>query len=360
VETSRIPTGFERKPMLLLDINPGLAGYSREQTQLLLEDLRGRLESLPGAERVSYAMRAPLSPSGGGAAVEVSFPAVELAAQEPGLKIKYNSVGPRYFTTMGTRILRGRAFEAQDGKAAEPVVLINQTMALRFWPEDDPIGEGIRVGDVNWQIVGVVEDAKINYLRERPEPYLYFPMAQRPRSEVTVLVETALEPAALVDPVSATVRSIAPGVPILRLTTQDEMMHFALYDEHMYARLASTLGLLGLCLAATGLFGVISYLVRQRRHEIGIRLALGAQSRDVLMNFVKRGLTLSAVGIALGSSVSLFAADLLAPFLQGVSPRDPLSFLAAAGVVSLTAVLASYLPARRAAQVDPMEALRYE
>ena len=360
VHSNRIHPGFERKPMLLLNINPSLAGYGRDQTQGLLEDLRERLESLPGVVQVSYAMRAPLSPSGGGAAVEVSLPTTDRAGQEPGLKTKYNAVGPNYFTTLGTRILRGRAFEAQDDKTSEPVVLINRTMALRFWPDDRPIGKAIRIDDSTLQIVGVVEDTKINHIRERPEPYLYFPMAQRPRSEVTLMIATLPGPAALVDPVRETVRSIAPGVPILQLTTQDELMHYALYNEHMYARLASTLGLLGLCLAATGLFGVISYLVRQKTNEIGIRMALGAQSRDVLLSFVKRGLALSFVGIAVGASGSLFAAGLLSPFLRDVSPRDPLSFLAAAGIVSLTAALASYLPARRAAKVDPMQALRYQ
>lgn len=177
---------------------------------------------------------------------------------------------------------------------------------------------------------------------------------------MTFTIATSPEPIALVDPVRAMVRSVAPGVPVLQLITQDELMYYALYTEHMYARLASTLGLLGLCLAATGLFGVISYLVRQRTNEIGIRMALGARSGDVLLSFVKRGLALSFVGIAVGSSGSLLAAGLLAPFLRGVSPRDPLSFLAAAGVVSLTAARASYLPARRATKVNPMQALRYE
>jgi len=348
--------GFERKPMLLLSLSPGLAGYDREATRAFYTELRQRLGALPGVETASYAMRAPLSMTGGGASVKAFF-------DDEGMAIKYNSVGPRYFNVMGTRILRGRDFGSGDGREAPRVALVSATTARRFWPGRDPIGETIRIGDSDrtaHEIVGVVEDVKINSIHEEPQPYLYFPFDQRPRSEATFLIAASVEETALASPVRATLRAVAPDVAVLDLTSQEELMRYALYTERTYAGLASALGTLGLFLAGTGLFGVISYLIGLRTNEIGIRIALGAQSADVLRTFVGRGLWLSSVGVAVGLCACLALTRLLSGFLYGVSPRDPMSFLGAALVVMLTAAFASYLPARRAAAINPVSALRQE
>ena len=355
---ARIDPGFERKPMLVASINPGLSGYSREESLALLERLKERLEALPGIERASYAQRAPLSPTGGGAQVKVEAPATGAAPQD----VKYNAVEPGYFATMGTRVLRGRAFEDLDRKGSRPVVVISRTMAERFWGDTDPVGDVLRTSGTEWQIVGVAEDVTINWLREPPEPYLYFPFAQRPRSEVAVLAETRgrAGPPEQAAAFRDVLRDTASGVPVLDLTTQDSLVRLSLYNELVYARLASALGAIGLLLAATGLFGVISYLVRTRTKEIGVRLALGAEPVRILTSFVRTGLALGAAGVAVGSSASLVLADLLSELLYGVSPRDPLSFLGAAGLMLLVTAVAALLPSRAALRVDPMQALRHD
>lgn len=359
VETARIHPGFERKPMLMVSISAGLADHDREEWLPLFDELKQRLEALPGVERTSYAMRAPLSPMGGGAKTKVVMPHLSLPDQDGGIDVKYNAVEPAYFATIGARILRGRGFKARDRQGSQPVTLISQAMAERFWGDADPIGDVIRVADVDWEIVGVVEDVKINRIREPVEPYLYLPFAQRPRLEAALLLETTAEPLGLAEPVRRVFRDVAPGVPILELATQEQLMRLALYNELLYARLASTLGLLGLFLAAIGLFGVISYLVQRRTNEIGLRLALGAPHRQVLLSFVRTGLFVGAAGVAVGSSGALVLAGLLSEFLHGVSARDPLSFLGAAGLVLFVTACASYLPARAALRVDPMDALRH-
>lgn len=357
---AQIHPGFERRPMLTASINPSMAGYGRDESVPLLNDLTEALRALPGVERASYAMRAPLSPIGGGVKVKVELPSGNPPVEQPGVAVRYNAVESSYFETMGARVLRGRDFEPGDRQGSQPVVLVSKTMADRFWAGGDPVGNFVRVAEADWRIVGVVEDVKINRLREPAEPYLYFPFAQRPRGEATLLLETSTVPSELADAVRNVLRRMAPGVPILELATQGQLLRLALYDELLYARLASTLGLLGLFLAATGLYGLISYLVRRRTNEIGLRLALGAPPRQVLSSFVRTGLVFGAAGIAVGSSASLAAADLLSGVLQGVSPRDPLSFLGAAGLVLIVTACASYLPARAVLRVDPMQALRHE
>ena len=346
--------------MLLLSVSTGLAGLDRSAALSLIEELTSSFSSLPGVTRAAYATRALLSPTGGGASVKALFPSRNIADQESGIAIKHNSVSADYFQTIGTRILRGRAFQPNDRQGSSPVAIISQTMAGNFWGDADPIGDIVQVDDTGWEVVGVAEDVKINRIHEPPEPYLYFPFAQRPRSETTFLIETNVEPASLADAIRRTLRDRAPDLAVLQLTTQDELMRYALYYEHTYARLASTLGVLGLFLAATGLFGVISHLVRRRTNEIGVRLALGAQPGQVVMSFVRTGLALGAGGVVLGSCASLVLAGLLSEFLRGVGPRDPLSFIGAAVVVVATIAGASFVPARAAARIDPVRALRHE
>ena len=348
--------------MLLMSLLP-FSGRCGEECRVIFRDLRERLEGLPGVTRAGYAARAPLSPSGGFAAVEVFFPRREPSESDAGIAVKYNAVDPNYFQTIGTRVLRGRGFDALDHRDAGRVILVSQTMARRFWPQDDAVGQRVRIGEpdaTDWEVVGVVEDAKINNSREPPEPYLYFPFAQRFRSEVTFLMETAVDPADLQAPVRRTVQESAPDLVVRSLVSQEDLIQSALYYELIYARLASTLGGLGLLLAAVGLYGVVSYLVRGRTQEIGIRMALGAQRTDALKLILRQGLFVSAGGIGAGLLICSALTPLLGGFLYEVDPHDPLSYGIAAGVVFAVMAIACYIPARRAAKVDPMTALRYE
>jgi putative ABC transport system permease protein len=223
--------------------------------------------------------------------VEVSIPGAGLPPQKETIHIKYNQVASTYFQTMGTRVLRGRRFDDRDGPDGMKVVLVNQTMAKRFWPNESPLGQLLRIESSDWQIAGIVEDGKINHLHETPEPSLYFPFAQMPSGEVTLLIETQAEAGLMTDLVKQEIRTVDAGVGFYGVTTLKQHMRNALYWDWMPAVIAAGLSGLGMLLAAAGLFGAVFYAVNRRRREFGVRMALGAQRGDVLSLVLGQGLS---------------------------------------------------------------------
>jgi predicted permease len=276
------------------------------------------------------------------------------------MSVKYNQVAPNYFEVMGTRILRGRPFRAADRAGAAPVAMVNEAMAERFWPGQDALGQNVRVGDEDCEIVAIVENGKINFLHEDAEPFLYFPYAQRPSGDTTLMIATEGNPALTAGSVRQALRDREGSITILGLLTLDEHMRQALYADRLPAQIGGALGVLGVLLAAVGLFGVISRLVNQRRRELGIRMALGARRVSVVKLVLGRGLKLSLAGLAVGVCLALAVGRLMASSLHGVSPADPLALVVACLIVIAVGLAASYLPARRATRVDPMQALRHE
>lgn len=355
-----INLGFDKqKNVLFFDLAPGIAGYDAGRSLSYLEQVQDRVAGLPGVSNASFARRVLLSDSGGGAELRVSIPGVELPQGQANIPIKFNAVSPRYFRTMGTRILAGNDFTPANDTAAPRVVVISQTMARRFWPGKEAIGQRIMVEDKDYQIVGVAEDAKINQIHEAPEPYMYLPFAQVPSDWGTLIVETAGDSRAWLTTIRSGIQSVDPKVPI-EVRTLHYLMQQALWQDQMTAGFAGTLGMLGMFLAAVGLHGVIAYMVNRRRHEIGIRMALGAQRQDVLRLVLGQGLRLAAIGTGVGLMASLAAMRLLSSLLYGVRPTDPLALAGSLALVMLVAVTASYIPARRATRVDPIVALRHE
>jgi putative ABC transport system permease protein len=314
--------------------------------------------------QVSYASRALLSGSGGGRNVRFSIPGFELPQRQPNIPIKFNAVGPRYFRIVGTRLLQGRDFSSEDSSSGQAVVIVSQTMALRFWSGQDAIGRNMVVEGTSCQIVGVAEDATINEvhegIRESPEPYLYFPYAQRPGGDATILVETAGDPRDLVATVRSEILKLNPEMLIFDIETMHSLMQQAFWLDDMAAGSAVALSMAGMFLASLGLYGVIAYVVSRRHREIGIRMAMGAERGAVMRMVLAQGLRTAAIGTSLGLVVSLGTTRLLSSMLYGVKPIDPISLLGGSVVVILVAIAASYIPARRAAKVDPMVALRYE
>jgi len=294
-----ISPGFDTEQDMLIAL---VARSRSEQTPrpALYADVAEEIESLPGVRRVTWARRIALSGSGGGATRLVQFP-----EQEP-VSVKYNQVAPDYFEVMGTRILRGRPFSGADRSGAAPVAMVNETMAAWFWPDQDPLGQNVRVGDEDHEIVAIVEDGKINSLHEDPEPFLYFSYA------VAGSVRQAL-------------RDREASVSNLSLLTLDEHMRQALYADRLPAQIGGALGALGVLLAAIGLFGVISRLVNQRQREFGIRMALGARRASVLKLVLSQGLKLSLVGIAIGIGLALVVGRLMASSLH--TRVDPMQVL---------------------------------
>jgi putative ABC transport system permease protein len=353
--------GFDtKKNMLLTVLVPAPSAREADRVRRLYEELTERMESLPGVIQASYARRAPLSSSGGGATRKVSIPGADTAPGEEQIAIKYNQVASDYFQLMGTRILRGRNFDSRDHATSVRVALINETMAERYWPGDDPTGSILRVSDEECRVIGVIEDTVVNQIHEAPEPFLYFPFEQMPSGETTLLIETAGEPEAVARLARNELTAMDSQVWILSFMTLSEHMQHALYEDRMPATIGGSLGILGIFLAAVGLYGVVSFAALRRTHEMGIRMAIGAERGSIKRLVVGQGLKLALVGVPLGLVVAFSVTRLMSSFLHGVTAADPTTFIASSLFVVAVALAASYIPARRASKVDPITALRYE
>jgi putative ABC transport system permease protein len=301
-----------------------------------------------------------LSGSGGGVTCEVSIPGVEPPSGQKAFVVRFNSVGQDYFQTVGARVLRGRAFDAREQSPEQRGVLINEMMARRFWPGTDPIGRHLVVEGSDYQIIGIVQDGRINDIHEPLEPYIYFSFSQRPSGEGAIIVETAGAPQQLVGAVKQEIRAVDKGATFLFVQTMKEIMGYALWVDRMSFLFVGALGCLGIFLTTVGLYGVVAYLVGRRTHEIGVRMALGARRQDVLALVLRQGLRIALIGIPLGLAAAAAVGRLISSALYGVSSTDLTVFLGSSVLVLAVAMLASYLPARRAAKVDPLVALRYE
>jgi putative ABC transport system permease protein len=266
--------------------------------------------------------------------------------------------------TMGTPVLQGREFQERDNQTAPGVAIVNETMARRYWPDQEALGKRIalkREGPY-LEVVGVVRDGKYVFLGEEPRAFLYVPFEQHYLGDMTLFLRSAGDDASVLAGVRQVVRELDRDLPLYDVKTMGSHLHdgVALLFVRLAARLATAFGLLGLVLAVVGIYGVVSYSVSQRVHEIGIRMALGAKTRDVLKLILGQGLMLTLVGVAIGLGAAFAVTRVMTSLLYGVSATDPLTFGIIAIVLSGVALAASFIPARRALKVDPMVALRYE
>jgi putative ABC transport system permease protein len=291
-----------------------------------------------------------------------------------GLDVKDGQPGPHgdshyvstdYFKTMGISLERGRFFEPRDGRDTLPVILIDQVLADRYWPGQDPLGhriakygEGTPDKPVWREIVGVVGHVKKYGLDGRVKEQYYFPAIQVPRRSMALVLRTATDPTSLVTAVRGAVRALDPDLPVFRVRTMEQVVDDTLLTRRFAMLLLMVFASVALVLSAIGLYGVIAYSVAQRTREIGIRMALGARSQDVVRMVVRRGMTLTAIGLGCGVVTALLVTRGMASMLFGVPPTDLVTFLTIALLLSTVAWLAAFLPARRAARVDPMVALR--
>jgi predicted permease len=366
LNSNAIDTGFERRPMVFGSVAPGVAGYDGARSRQFYRELRDRLRARPAVADAALASYIPLnSLYGSGRPLRVEIPGREVPLGRDAPRIFYDSVDERYFEVMGTRILRGRPFTAAEGWPGPGVVLVNQTFAKQYWPGEDPIGRRIILPDrarkeqQACEVVGVVQDGKYMMLGEQPMPYMYLPMDQQPR-EMTVIVRPRGDEAAAITEFRRTLTELNPVVPSTHLITMREHMQLALIVERLAAIFVGTLGSLGLVLSIVGLYGVIAYLVSRRTREIGIRMALGARPSDVLRQVVRQGGGYAAVGIGIGLALTLAATQVMGAMLYGVSRYDPATYLVMSTLVLAVALAASYVPARRAARIDPLRALRHD
>jgi len=355
--------GFAGDGVLVAGINLESAGYGRERGAALYEALRDRLESTPGIAAATIADIVPLTLSNraGPMVPETSSPPATV----------YNSrVSRGHFRTLGIPLLAGRDFSPADSAEAPPVAIVNEFLANRFWPGENPIGKHLRSWDgrqptgASIEVVGLVRNSKYVTVGEEPRAFMYRPMSQEYVSTANVIVKTAgsrgsgrVDESALAL-LRAQVESLDPNLPLFGVMTLDAATSVSILPVRIAASLAAALGLVALALGGIGLYGVMTYLVRQRTREIGIRIALGADRTAVIRLIAADGLRWTLAGLTCGIAVSSGIALLIAGFLYGVRPADPIVFASVAVVLTTTAWAACYLPARRASRVDPIDALR--
>ena len=353
--------GFRTENLLLTALDLERHGYDARRARIFYEELRERLRALPGVENATYATTVPLG-------FGQDSMGIQIAGQTPPpgrstFSIPYNVVGPEYFSTMGIPLVAGRAFNERDlAPGAQPVVVINSTMAHRFWPDENPVGKSVRDGTAGpfLEIIGVARDISYYSLGEAPRPFLYRAAGGAFEDSLIVHVRARGDAAALAPAVRKEVEALDASVAAQGTMTFTEMRSLALLPSHAMATVAGLFGALVLVLTALGLYGLVSYSVSRRTREIGIRMALGARPADVLQLELRRGMTQAFVGLALGLAAAAGAAHLLESKLFGLTPLDPATYIAGSLLLLAVALLACALPARRAARVDPMVALRYE
>ena len=355
----RIDPGFEAKNMLVMNFDLGAQNYKPEQGQEFYRRLMERLRAIPQVKDASVATAAPL---GGGLERTVFPEGVDPTDRRNGILTAVNTVDTEYFNTTGTAILRGRGFTETDQEGAPLVTVVNQAFADKFFPNQDPIGKRFRCFGETWilEIVGVSRTAKINTLGEDPTPAFYLPMKQHYDPAVTLHVRTNGDPMAALPTVRSTVQELDRQLPLVQVQTISQLLDQVLWAARFGASLLLVFGLLALTLAAVGIYGVMSYNVQQRRQELGIRVALGAQKRDVLRLVIGQGLWLAGGGAIAGLVLAFFMARGISALLFGVHALDPVTFAGVPLLLIGVALLACYVPARRATKVDPIVALRYE
>ncbi|HVN09677.1 MAG TPA: ABC transporter permease [Patescibacteria group bacterium] len=360
----RVPPGFDPHGLIAFDLDlPGTRYGKPEQSAQFFRELLPRLRALPGVESASAVMPLPFSDNSLRTSFQIEGRPVP-KSEEPYTQLR--CVGQEYFRTMRIPLVSGRAFSATDTRDANKVIIINQTLAKKFFPNENPLGKRIKPGasdssdEPMREIVGVVGDVKHRTLWRAPDPEVYIPYDQLAFGAMTIVVRAAGDPHSLLSAIRAQVIGLDPELPLYGVRTLEEYISGTVAQRQFTALLLALFAGIALVLAGVGLYGVMSYGVAQRTHEIGIRVALGAASEDVLRLVVGQGLRLTALGLALGALAALAASRLLAKMLFGVSGADPLTFAVVAVVFLAIAVAACYVPARRAARVDPLVALRYE
>jgi len=353
-----INPGFNPRNVLLATLDMYPSGYSPETGRQFYARVLERVAALPGVESVSLARRVPL---GFGGSSSTSFePEGYQPQKDEFIWAFYNNTSPGYFQTMQVPILKGRDFSERDADAAPRAVVINDALATRYWPGLDPIGKRIRLGGEWLTVIGVVGNFKVRGLNEEPWPALFLSLLQYYRPDTTLHVRTKGDPAAFTPDLRAAVQTLDSNLPLSSVRTLEDHTGAATFVNRLGGSMLGVFGGLALLLAAVGVYGVVSFGVSQRTREIGIRIALGASRRDIFRLVVGQGTRLALIGISAGLALALGVTHFLEKVLFNVSARDPLTIAGVMVLLAAAALLACYLPARRAAKVDPMVALRYE
>lgn len=353
--------GFETRHVLALSLDLRVHHYEEAAAVEFGRRVTGQLRAVPGVKAAGLAEIVPLGTAF--MATSIQIEGHETKPDAPPLIVSQNVVSPEFFETLGIPVVRGRGFENADWKNATETVVVNETAARRLWPGEDAVGKRAKVGGSKAYavIVGVVKNTRSSFLWDADEPYIYSPMkaANNPAPDIHILVRTAGDPRPLAGVLRGIIRAADRNVQVSSKVL-DENLAIWIWPSQVGATLAASFGLLALTLAAVGIYGVVAYTVSRRTHEIGIHMALGAQRADVLQMVLGRGMLLVGIGVIAGMAAAFAISRLIAQFLYGLSPGDPVTFGGVAAVLAAVAIVAHYVPARRALRVDPVVALRYE
>ena len=351
--------------LLLASLDPALNGYDEAAAKRFYQQLLERAGGLPGVESASFARLAPFSNSG------MSLGPVRggIRRDGPGLGSDCNLVGPDYFRTLGITVVRGREFGVTDREGAPRVAIVNETLARRLWPGADPLGQTMRLAGESgeWTVAGVARDSRYRSATEPPRPFLYLPALQftspvfsNRLPAFTLHLRVGGDPLGLVGPLRRLVREMDPNLPLYNVRTARGQLDSSFWPWRMAATLVGFFSLMAVAMATVGLYAVTAYRVSRRTAEIGVRMALGATPREVLASTASGGMRLAAAGLAAGIPLALAGTRVLTAFLYGVTAADFLTYAGVSVLLLATAMVACYLPARRATRVDPNVALRYE
>ena len=349
--------GFNPHHVLLESYDLSGLGYNRNSGMQFHRQLYEKLQAIPGIESATIAGWIPLG-------FDISSYSVQIEGYVPqpheSMDIGYADIAPRYLHTMQIPLISGREFTTSDIDGSQPVAIVNSAFVKHYWPHQQAIGERVQAAGIWYNVVGVAENSDYNELGQKPQPFLYLPFFQDYNRRCAIYVRVAGDPLASVGPVQAAVHSLDADMPLFNLTTLDSRVQLSTTTQRLAGTFVGGFGALALILAGIGIYGVLAYTTRQRTHEMGIRMALGANPLDVLRLVLRQGLTLAALGLVIGLAASLGLTRALSSQLFGISATDPLTFMAVACLVLAVAFLACYVPARRAMRTDPIVALRHQ
>jgi predicted permease len=355
--------GFDPTHLVNIMLDPRQVGYNQARAKAFYRDVERRIAVSPGVESVSVARTAPMAYPSQGSPVYVEGHPLPTDQKPP--DIMYNGIDPGYLRTMRVPLLHGRDFNHSDGETAPPVAIVNQTLARRLWPNEDPIDKRFSLKSASgpWiQVVGMVADGQYWFITSDPQAYFYVPLAQDFDSLASMQMRTSGRPEPMIPAIEREILRVAPDMPIIQAATMEQTVRGlgGLFIFYLAASLAAVLGIVGLLLALVGTYGVVSFRAAQRTHEIGVRMALGAAPGDILKFISRQGLALLGTGVMAGVLAALGLTRGISKLLLGVSPADPFTYLAVVVLLAITSLVACWIPARRATRVDPMVALRYE
>lgn len=357
-----VDAGIRPENVLTMNFALGSQRYAKTQARApFVESMLQRIGQLNGVVSAAVAADIPLSGDDDAMSISIEGRPDPPPNQKP--SVNFNIVGPGYLRTLGIPLLKGRDFTSRDTQATPGIALINQSMVEKFWSHEDPIGTRITTDGKTWFTVqGIVGNVRQGGLKSAPVPEVYLSYLQDPYAwpYLSLLVRTSSDPTKLVSSLQSAIRSVDKDLPISAVSTMEQIRSKSIAQPRLTALLLTVFSALALVLATVGIYGVMAYSVTQRTHEMGLRMALGAHVSDVLRLVVGQGAILAGIGVAIGLAGAFAVTRVLAKFLWGVRPTDPATFIAVSLLLTAVAMLASYIPARRATKVDPMIALRYE